>query len=465
MGFHFPLDQSNPAQHGFPWHLSPTLSRIARTSRLDAPSSTPPHAYVSAYAAGAATTTTSARQPVVADTRPAPWHSPHDPRVVALRTDSELRLTLTGTLDDIGLRRLICECAQHDVGTPISATIVLHGLSFGSEERAAINIVQFIKFCARANRPLSLDLQYPVPQPRRLAVARTDGAPAEQLRLLYDWALHLSLLVHSLPTALRELQQEFASRPNAWAQGRYRDGLQNCLKVFTELAQTTAEQAAAVAATVMTGNDHGDDVLNASVLHFELFRQVLAALTRAANGSMEAFRTCITPRALRTLPRRIEASFAHFAPMRRQRVPNTDPTVQFTVDNSLDQPLQFAAHRNVSPSMQLTMLQVILGELVIGNAAAFAKSQIWLRTARDEDGMLHLTVENDLPVSVDAADMAQLGRIGVGLPGLTRADSNRLGLAAVNRLLRVMDLPPLAVSVTPQQTIAFTIAIPGTRLI
>lgn len=465
MGFHFPLDRCNPAQYGIPWNLSPTLSRIASASRLSAPNSTAPPADVSTYAAGAAAATTSAWQPVVSDTRPAPWRGPCDPRVVVTRSDTELYLAFTGTLDDTGLQRLIGECAQHDVSTPISATIRLHGLPFGSEERVAANIMQFIKFCATADHPLSLDLQYPVPRPRRLAVASTGGTPAEQLRLLYDWALHLSLLVHSLPTALRGLQHTFASQPNAWAQGRYRDGLQNCLKVFTELAQTTAEQAAAIAATVMTGNDHGDDVLNDSVLHFDLLQQVLAALSKAAHGSMEDFGTCTTPSALRTLPRRIEASFAHFAPMRRRRVPNTDPTVQLTVDNSMDQPTRFEIYRKLTPSMQLTMLQVILGELVIGNAAAFAKSQVWLRTARDEDGTLHLTVENDLPVSVDAVDVAQLGHIGAGLPGLARADSNRLGLAAVNRLLQVMDLPPLAVSVTPQNTIAFTIAIPSARLI
>lgn len=464
MGFHFPLDRSIPAQHGIPWNLSATLTRIASASRLDAPRSTAPHAYVSAYAAGAAAGGASARQPAVSDTRPTRWRPPCDPRVVAIRTDAELRLTFTGTLDETGLRQLLHECSLHEVSRPISATIVLHGLQFGTEERVATNIVQFIKYCATANHPLSLDLQYPVPQSGRLAVATTNGAPAEQLRLLYDWALHLSLLVHSLPTALRELQQEFAARPNAWAQGRYRDGLQNCLNVFTELARTTAEQAAAVAATVMTDNDHGDDVLNDSVLHFDLLRQVLAALTNAANGSMEAFRTCTTPRALHTLPRSIEDSFAHFAPMRRQRVPGTDPTVRLTVDNSMDRPLQFPPHRNLSPSMQLTMLQVILNELVIGNAAAFAKSRIWLRTARDEAGTLQLTVENDLPVPVNAADAAQLGRIGVGLPELARDDSNRLGLAAVNRLLRIMNLPPLAVSVTPQNTIAFTIAIPAARL-
>lgn len=136
---------------------------------------------------------------------------------------------------------------------------------------------------------------------------------------------------------------------------------------------------------------------------------------------MEAFRTCTTPRTLRTLPRRIESSFAHFAPMRRQRVPNADPTVQLTVDNSMDQPMRFEHHRNVSPSMQLTMLQVILNELVIGNAAAFAKSQIWLRTARDDGGTLHLTVEKDLPVPVDAADVAQL-TIGLSTLGWSVQD-------------------------------------------
>ncbi len=370
-------------------------------------------------------------------------------------------ISFCGHLDTAGAQS-IAAAIQHNPSLTPSIMVVLHGVRFGTVEAVGLNVAHLIQCLVQYGRRPILNIRFPIPQPpSQSAQPLATDAPSPALLLLDRWALQVSLLIQAFHTGLAELirttTDEDLSAPTlrciftVW---------RDTLAAFFASAST---DAVTVSAAVTTSEQHGDDVLHWITRPFSHLQQLIDALELATLGYPQPLTALLQSSA--TLGQALHEtalSFAEYAPMRRKRVHGTASEVALRIDDFPTPEMRFRPYGEQTPSAQLAILTRTLDELVIGNAAAFAQSQVRLRV-NAAGGNLRLIVENDVPAPLPAI-LPPLGTFGIGLPGLRRSDSNRTGLAFANQLLASIGIPPITVTTPGPQQIAFGLTIPDSRL-
>lgn len=361
------------------------------------------------------------------------WMSP------AFRPESPARVRRirhTGGLSPVARRRLIEELL---VGGQIPnrsfVRLAICNLPTGGEE-AVIEFIRTAAFLTSVlGAPIPIAVALPLPSPL-LGKKSIDASQA--FALMEAWAEQAIVLIAEAPLGLwvlleRREQVDVAAFHQALRgygaaiETLYKSIDRGAGKLFRRYAATDGEVA--VRDIVHRINNM---LVKLTALAYHLDRLIEAKDVAAAARASDALYKLLPPHDLRGVLHDVEELV---------RLPAGKFHKRLVTDCHLPPSTTFREHRAVHPQTALLLLDQALFELG-KNAVSYAATTARIASRRLSNGDLLIEVVNDRDAPLDPREVARLGKPGVALSGINRADSTHMGLYTVFTMMRRLELPP-----------------------